>query len=59
MILKGYTLLTKEEFHEALYYDEEIEIYTDLDTLFDVHGEYIDYYEVDYEDGNEITYSEN
>lgn len=59
MILKGYTVLTKEEFKESLDNDEEIEVFTNLETLLDVHGEYSFYSEIDYEDGNPITYSIN
>lgn len=59
MKLKAYTVISKEEFKEALKDEEDIEVFTDLDTLLDVYGEFTDYNVIDYEDDNPISYSGN
>ena len=46
--------MTKEEFQDALENDDDIEAFTNLETLFDVHGEWIEYYEIEYDDFEDI-----
>ncbi len=59
MILKGYTILTENEFKDALINDEDIELFTNLDTLIDVYGSFVEYSEVDYDNGETFDYSDN
>jgi hypothetical protein len=59
VILKGYTILTENEFKDALINDEDIELFTNLDTLIDVYGSFVEYSEVDYDNGETFDYSDN
>jgi hypothetical protein len=52
MKMKGYTTISKEDFLDALKNKEEIEVFTTLEALFDVHGIYEDYNEIEFEDEN-------
>ena len=52
MKMIGYTVISKEEFIAALKNDEDIEVFTTLEALFDVHGIYEDYNKIEFEDEN-------
>ena len=59
MLVKGYTILTKEEFSESYRKGEDIVIFSNLETLRDVYGEYVDYHEIDYENDDYDLLTEN
>ena len=59
MILKGYTILSENEFKDALTNNEDIELFTNLETLIDVYGSFVEYSEVDYDNGETFDYSDN
>ena len=55
MIFIGYTILTEDEYEDALLRGEDIEIFTTKETLYDVYGDDFPHSEVEYWDFLDIS----
>ena len=55
MIFIGYTILTEDEYEEALLRGEDIEIFTTKEVLYDVYGDDFPHSEVEYYDFDDIS----